>query len=34
MPTMPGMATFQGAGGYQRAEQGEASTSHLSMYRG
>lgn len=31
MPTMPGMATFQGGGGgYPRAEQGEASTSHLS----
>ena len=27
MPTMPGMASFQGGGGgYQRAEQGEAST--------
>jgi hypothetical protein len=31
MPTMPGMATFQG-GGYQRAEQGEASTFCLSMH--
>jgi hypothetical protein len=34
MPTMPGMATFQGGGGggYQRAEQGEASTFCLSIH--
>lgn len=32
MPSMPGMANFQGlsgGGGYQRAEQGETSTLRL-----
>ena len=34
MPTMPGMASFQGGGGgYQRAEQGEASTLFSKVRR-